>query len=135
MELSDERKIRYRAKIGYIIEKMDALPDDIAMLDDLGIDGILYRVQTSIEAGMDLAAMLVRDIGIEVKDDYDNIDTIEKKNIIEKELAEELKRLNGMRNAIVHKYDDLNTELVLENLESIKKILHRFIEQIEGELE
>ncbi len=48
MELSDERKIRYRAKIGYIIEKMDALPDDIAMLDDLGIDGILYRVQTSI---------------------------------------------------------------------------------------
>ncbi len=135
MELSDERINRYRAKIGYIIEKMDALPDDIAMLDDLGIDGILYRVQTSIEAGMDLVAMLVRDIGIEVKDDYDNIDTIEKKNIIKKELAEELKRLNGMRNAIVHKYGDLNIELILENLESIKEILHRFIEQIEGELE
>ncbi len=135
MELSDERKNRYRVKIGYIIEKMDALPDDTAILDDLGIDGILYRVQTSIEAAMDLAAMLVRDIGIEVKDDYDNIDTIEKKNIIEKELAEELKRLNGMRNVIVHKYDDLNTELVLENLESIKEILHRFIEQIEEELE
>lgn len=135
MELSEERKNRYRAKIGYIIEKMDALPDDTAILDDLGIDGILYRVQTSIEAAMDLAAMLVRDIGIEVKDDYENVDTINKKNIIEKELAEELKRLNGMRNAIVHKYGDLKTELILENIESIKEILHRFIEKIEGVLE
>jgi uncharacterized protein YutE (UPF0331/DUF86 family) len=109
MELNEERKSRYRSKIGYIIEKMDTIPDDTTMLDELGIDGILYRVQTSIEAAMDLVAMLVRDIGIEVKDDYDNIDSIEKKNIIRKEIAEELKRLNGMRNAIVHKYGDLDT--------------------------
>ncbi len=134
MELSDERKNRYRAKISYIIEKMDTLPDNTNILDELAIDGILYRVQTSIEAAMDLAAMLVRDIGIEVKDDYDNVDIIKKKNIIEKGLAEELKRLNGVRNAIVHKYGELNAELVLENLESIKEILHRFIEKIEGEL-
>lgn len=90
MELSNERKSRYRSKIGYIVEKMDTIPDDTTMLDELGIDGILYRAQTSIEAAMDLVAMLVRDIGIEVKDDYENIDTIEKKKIIGKEIAGEL---------------------------------------------
>lgn len=135
MELNDERKSRYRSKIGYIIEKMDTIPVDTTMLDGLGVDGILYRAQTSIEAAMDLVAMLVRDIGIEVKDDYDNIDTIGKKNIVQKGMAEELKKLNGMRNAIVHKYGDLDTEFIMENLERIKETLHRFIEQIEGEIE
>ncbi len=134
MEIGDERRNRYRARIGYIIEKMDALPDNIDILDDLGVDGILYRTQTSIEAAMDIVAMLVKDIGIEVKDDYDNIDTIVEKKLIGKDLEEELKRLNGMRNAIVHRYGDVNTEFILKNLERIKEILYRFIKEIEGEL-
>ena len=134
MELSDERKNRYNSRIGYIIEKMHTLPDNIAALDEIGIDGVLYRVQTSIDAAMDLAAMLVRDIGIDVGDDYENVDTLRKKKIIDAGLAEEIKRLNGMRNAIVHKYESVDTELVLQNLQSIKETLQRFIEAIESEI-
>ncbi len=134
MELSDERKNRYSSKIGYIIEKMYSLPDNPAELDELGIEGVLYRVHTSIEAAVDLAAMLVRDIGFDVGDDYDNIDILKEKKIIEAELAEELKRLNGLRNAIVHKYGSVDTKLILQSLESIKEILRRFIDIIEGEL-
>lgn len=134
MELSDERKNRYRSKIGYILEKMYSLPDNTTELDELGIEGVLYRVHTSIEAAMDLAAMLIRDIGIDVGDDYDNIDILKEKNIIGAELAEELKRLNGLRNAIVHKYGSVDTKLILQNLESIKEILRSFIDIIEGEL-
>ncbi len=134
MELSDERKNRYRSKIGYIIEKMYSLPDDTTELNELGIEGVLYRVHTSIEAAMDMAAMLVRDIGIDVGDDYDNIDILKEKKIIEAEPAEELKRLNGLRNAIVHKYGSVDTKLILQNLESIKEILRSFIDIVEGEL-
>ncbi|KCZ71808.1 hypothetical protein ANME2D_01863 [Candidatus Methanoperedens nitroreducens] len=134
MELNEDRKSRYHSKIGYILEKMYSLPDNTAVLDELEIDGVLYRVQTSIEAAMDLAAMLVRDIGIEVGDDYDNIETLKEKKVIGAELAEELKRLNGMRNAIVHKYGGVNTELILQNLEIIKETLQIFVEIIEGEL-
>jgi uncharacterized protein YutE (UPF0331/DUF86 family) len=135
MELIEERKNRYRSRIGYILEKMYSLPDNTAAIDELGIDGVLYRVHTSIEAAMDLAAMLVRDIGVEVGDDYDNIEILKEKKVIDAELAEELKRLNGMRNAIVHKYGNVNTELIFQSLERIKEILHRFVENIEGELE
>lgn len=100
MELNEERKNRYFSKCGYIIEKMDTIPDNVDDLDEIGLDGLLYRVQTSIDAAIDMTAMLVRDIGIDVCDDYENIDT----------------------------------ELILQNLENVKKQLHRFVNIVEGEL-
>lgn len=135
MKFDDERKQRYRSKTGYILEKMYALPDTASVVDDLVVDGILYRVQTSIDAAMDMAAMLVRDIGIDVSGDYNNIEILCKNEIIDINLADDLRKLNGMRNAIVHKYGGVDTQLVLQNLENIKEILRNFIEIIEGELE
>ncbi|NOR48537.1 MAG: DUF86 domain-containing protein [Methanosarcinaceae archaeon] len=134
MKFDEERKRRYRSKVGYILEKMYALPDTASVVDDLVVDGILYRVQTSIDAAMDMAAMLVRDIGIDVSEDYNNIEILCKNEIIDINLADDLKKLNGMRNAIVHKYGSVDTQLVLQNLENIKEILRNFIEIIEGEL-
>ena len=134
MKFDEERKRRYRSKVGYILEKMYALPDTASVVDDLVVDGILYRVQTSIDAAMDMAAMLVRDIGIDVSEDYNNIEILCKNEIIDINLADDLKKLNGMRNAIVHKYGSVDTQLVLHNLENIKVILRNFIDIIEGEL-
>lgn len=133
MKFDEERKQRYRSKIGYIVEKMYTLPDTALGMDDIVIDGILYRVQTSIDAAMDMVAMLVRDIGIDVSEDYDNIEILYKNEIFDINLADDLKKLNGMRNAIVHKYSSVDTQLVLQNLENIKVSLRNFIEIIEGE--
>ncbi len=135
MELDKERKNRYLSKMGYVLEKMYSLPEDTFALDELGIDGVLYRVQTSIDAAMDMAAMLVRDSGLDVGDDYENIDILKEKNVIDASLADELKRLNGMRNAIVHKYGNVDTELILRNLENFKVQLQKFVDIIEGELQ
>lgn len=74
------------------------------------------------------------EIGIDVGDDYENIDVLKEKGVIDAGLADELKRLNGMRNAIVHKYGNVDTELILQNLENVKEQLHRFIDAVEGEL-
>lgn len=133
MKFDEERKQRYRSKIGYIVEKMYTLPDTAFGIDDIVMDGILYRVQTSIDAAMDMVAMLVRDIGIDVSEDYDNIEILYKNEIFDINLADDLKKLNGMRNAIVHKYSSVDTQLVLQNLENIKVSLRNFIEIIEGE--
>jgi len=134
MDLNKERKERYFSKMGFILEKLYTLPDDIDSLEELEIDGVLYRVQTSIDAAMDLAAMMVRDIGIDVEDDYENIDILKDKTVIDPKLADELKKLNGMRNAIAHKYENLNIELILNNLDTVKEQLREFIDSIEGEL-
>lgn len=134
MELNKERKDRYLSKMGFILEKLYTLPDEIDSLEELEIDGVLYRVQTSIDAALDIAAMMVRDIGIDVEDDYENLEILKDKKVIDPKLADELKKLNGLRNAIAHKYENLNIELILNNLETVKEQLHEFIDSIEGEL-
>jgi uncharacterized protein YutE (UPF0331/DUF86 family) len=120
--------------MGFIIEKLYTLPDEIDSLEELEIDGVLYRVQTSIDAAQDIVAMMVRDIGIDVGDDYENIEILKDKKVIDPKLAVELKKLNGLRNAIAHKYENLDIELILNNLEIVKEQLREFIDSIEGEL-
>ena len=69
-----------------------------------------------------------------MKSTVENIDILRKNRVIDAKLAEDLKRLNGMRNAIVHKYGSVDTELVLQNLERVKQQLRRFVDTVEGEL-
>ena len=134
MELNKERKDRYLSKMGFILEKLYTLPAEIDSLEELEIDGVLYRVQTSIDATLDIVAMMVRDIGIDVGDDYENIEILNNEKVIDSKLADELKKLNGLRNAITHKYENLNIELTLNNLETVKEQLREFIDSIEGKL-
>jgi len=134
MELDNERKDRYLSKMGFIIEKLYTLPDEIDSLEELEIDGVLYRVQTSIDAALDIVAMMVKDIGIDVDDDYENIEILVDKKVIDPKLGDEIKKLNGLRNAIAHKYENLDIELILNNLEIVKEQLREFIDSIEGEL-
>ncbi|MEA1906165.1 MAG: DUF86 domain-containing protein [Euryarchaeota archaeon] len=131
--MDGKRAGQYRSKIGYIIDKMHTIPEDVGTMDDLSIDGVLYRVQTSIDAAVDMVAMLVHDMGISVGDDYENIDHLLAKNVINRELAQNIKKLNGMRNAVVHRYGAVDVELIFENIEEIKRILYEFIEIIEVE--
>ncbi|MBW6470975.1 MAG: DUF86 domain-containing protein [Methanosarcinaceae archaeon] len=132
--MKEERLKQYQSKIGYIIEKIYDIPEDTDSFDDLTLDGILYRVQTSIESAVDMAAMLVHDMGFDVSDDYKNIDVLSQKLDVNPNIAHNLKNLNGMRNAIVHHYGKVNMDLILENIEEIKEILSEFIDIIEDKL-
>lgn len=133
--MKEERLNQYRSKIGYIVEKIYDIPEDTDSFDDLTLDGVLYRVQTSIEAAVDMAAMLVHDMGLDVSDDYKNIDVLVQKLEVNPNIAHNLKNLNGMRNAIVHHYGKVNMDLILENIEEIKEMLSEFIDIIEDKLD
>ena len=52
--------------------------------------------------------MKVKDIGRVVEDDYANIEKLLEEGIINQKEADLLKRFNGVRNAVVHKYDKLD---------------------------
>lgn len=127
--MDDLRIKRYRDKINHIIDYIEDLP--IHPRNELEKRGIFYSLQTSIEAMVDLVAMLIKDLGIQVKDDDTNISEIIKVRKIQSELGEKLKKANGMRNIIVHRYNDFEEQIILNSVEEIKNLLYQWIKIVE----
>ncbi|MHA1104233.1 MAG: DUF86 domain-containing protein [Promethearchaeota archaeon] len=132
----DELRIkRYRDKINFIINYIKDLPFDPK--SELEKRGIFYSLQTSIESTMDLIAMLIKDLGIQVKDDSTNISEIVKLRKLNPELGDKLKKANGLRNIIVHRYNEVDEHIILKSVKEVKDLLFHWIdilEEILGEL-
>lgn len=126
----DELRIkRYKDKINYIIDNIKDLPTEPK--NELEKRGIFYSLQTSIESTIDLIAMLVKDIGIPVKDDASNIDDIIKKRKLDPELGEKLNKANGMRNILANRYNEIDEQIILNSVKDVKDVLLKWLDVIE----
>jgi uncharacterized protein YutE (UPF0331/DUF86 family) len=56
--------------------------------------------------------MMVKDLGLEVGDAHSNIESLESAKAIERGTADFLRKLNGLRNAIVHKYNKFDEDII-----------------------
>ena len=127
--MDELRSKRYRDKIQHIFNYIQELP--LEPKNELEKRGIFYSLQTSIEAMVDLIAILGKDLGIQVKDDNINISEIVKVRNLDFELGKKLKKANGLRNIIVHRYNEIDEQIILESVEEVKTLLLRWIEIIE----
>lgn len=109
------------------------LPPNLS--DQYQFEALLHRLHTSIEAIMSILAMLVKDLGFNVGDDYFNIKKLESAGIIKIEMADFLRKLNGLRNAIVHKYNKFDGSIVREDLDEVLSGVFDFLEVIENVLQ
>lgn len=126
----DELRIkRYRDKINFIVNYIKDLPFDPK--NELEKRGIFYSLQTSIESTMDLIAMLIKDLGIQVKDDSTNISEIVKLRKLNPELGDKLKKANGLRNIIVHRYNEVDEHIILKSVKEVKDLLFHWIDILE----
>lgn len=80
--------------------------------DDVTKRTMLYSLQVCVGTAMDIAAMKIKDSGMVVEDDYSNIGKLVENEIITLGEGETLKKFNGMKNAIVHKYDRLDLKII-----------------------
>ncbi len=129
-----ERKNAYQRKISVVSDCLGRIPENPEQASRLEMDGILHNVQVMIDACMDLAAMLVKDQGHEVSDDYDNLEKLGETGFLSPQLAATMGRLNGMRNAIVHRYNSFEEEVLLRGLDTIQSAVLEFAEAMEGML-
>lgn len=125
-----KRKDQYKRKLEFIIDKLSLLPENVEE-NIFYIDALFYRLQVSIDAAMDIVAMLCKDLGITVKDDYSNIDELEDLDLFKKELLRNLRRLNGVRNVLVHRYNKIDEEQIIKEKENFVKILKEFAKLVE----
>ncbi len=124
------RKIRYKEKIELIRERIEVF--DREPQNKIEKWGLYYAIQTSIESVFDLIAMLIKDIGIVVKNDEDNVEKIIKEKNLDKELGKRLKNAKGMRNIIVHQYNGINEDIIFESLPELKNLIEQWIDIIKG---
>lgn len=92
---------------------------------------IYHAFQIISEVTADLIAMVVKDINIIPKNDYTNIDVLIEHDVISNDLAIILKKINGLRNQIVHNYNNINEGTVYKEIKDYNSALQQFNEVIE----
>ena len=125
-----KRRDQYNRKLEFIVDKVTILPENTNENVFL-MDALFYRLQVSIDAAMDIVAMLSKDLGITVKDDYSNIDELENLNIFPSDLLNEMRRLNGLRNVLVHRYNKIEEDLIITEKDHFVEVLKEFIKIVE----
>lgn len=83
------------------------------------------------ESGMDILAMMLKDLGELPKDDYSNIDTLQQKKLLATDMAETLKEANGLRNRVIHHYNGTSEKIAYESMIEILPKLEEFTEVVE----
>lgn len=125
-----KRKDQYSRKFEFIIDKISLLPDNIEE-NIFYVDALFYRLHVSVDAAMDIVAMLCKDLGITVKDDYSNIDELEGLDLFQKKLLRNLRRLNGVRNVLVHRYNKIEEVQIIREKDNFVNILKEFVKRVE----
>lgn len=128
------RKKRY-------LEKLETFENELEFIKTHSMDSeatkraCLYSLQVCVDVALDVVAMAASDLGLVVEDDYTNVKKLEKEGALNEEDGDLVRRFNGLRNAIVHKYNGLDLEHVQEGLNEINKlygILDKLVEVVES---
>lgn len=127
--MDKEREIRYKEKLVFVSDKIESIPENPET--SIEKDATFYRVQVAIEIAADLVAMIVKDLGKTVGDDYHNLEILQEEKIIDKKLSDELKKLNGLRNVLVHKYNKIEERLIFDDMDNIIRIISKFLDVVE----
>ena len=75
----------------------------------------------SVECVIDVCSLMVKGLRLGLPSgEEDLFERLERKKIISGRMKEKLKLMRGFRNVLVHRYGEVDDELVFENLKSIE---------------
>ncbi len=131
------RRKRYLEKLEVFEEEMEfieAKAKTLVVEDDVTKRALLYALEVCVDVVLDVVAMATKDLGLAVEDDYTNVEKLEKEKVLTKKESELIRRFNGLRNAVVHKYNQLDLDAVRRGLNKIKvlyEVLDKLVEVVE----
>ncbi len=129
------RTQRYYEKLEEFEREYDFIKEHRQDLENSTTErAIFYSLRVCVESSMDIVAMITKDLGITVEDDYTNIKRLEEKNHLTEKEANHLRNFNGLRNAIVHKYNNIKKNKIKKGINQMKElynVITRLIKQYE----
>lgn len=118
-------KKRIMSKISELESYLEELGDHIPKgyedyMDDRDIRRICERLlQISVECVIDISSMLARGLKLgPPSDENDLFNKLKRNKTISNKLAEILKKMKGFRNILVHRYAEVDDELVFQFLKN-----------------
>lgn len=134
--ISESRYKRYLERIAHGKSRMELLerkfsspPKNIDEVDFLLIVQKAY--QEVVEVSTDVLSMMLKDSLLPPMDNYSNIDAAEKHHLISEESAHVLREANGLRNRIVHIYNDIDYDQLVLSIKRTLSLLKKYLEAIE----
>jgi len=131
------RRKRYLEKLEAFEEEMEfieAKAKTLVVEDDVTKRALLYALEVCVDVVLDVVAMATKDLGLTVEDDYTNVEKLEKEKVLTKKESELIRRFNGLRNAVVHKYNQLDLDAVRRGLNKIE-VLYEVLDKLVGAME
>lgn len=133
--MDEERISRYRDKISIVDKRRDDISSWIQERDEKSTLAVYKAYQEMIEAFTDLFAMMLKDMGEVVEDDYTNIERLREKRLLDREQEGLMKESNGLRNRLVHEYNGLEKKIALESIKRTNSKVVDILEVVKGWLE
>lgn len=125
-----KREQRYFQKIAELEDKIEFIQEHLSEEEEFLSNRILRKAiykefQEMVEIIADLSAMVVRDKGKVVEDDYSNLERMTK--ILGSEsLLEDLKEANGLRNILVHEYNGVVDKQAYNSIKNLLTSIEKF---------
>ena len=114
------------------IRRYYAMDSDVSFEEDyLKQDAIAINIQRACEQAIDLAnyTIKVRKLGLP-KESRESFKLLAEERIISQGLAERLAKMIGFRNVLVHEYQSLDLQLMVDVIENHLDVLVRFTDEI-----
>ena len=132
IDMDELRLKRYREKINYIVESIPFISTQFTK--EIEKRGLYYSIQTSIESIIDIIAMLMKDYGLIVKSDLENVRMFVNYKKLDNEVGERLIKANGLRNILVHRYNGSDDTIVFDSIKEIIDITEIWLDIVERSL-
>ncbi len=133
--LPENRMKRYMQKILHGRNRIELVEvwqqEKISEHETKSLLAIEKAAQEVIEVATDLMAMMLKDTSIPPTDDYTNISRILELGLITKEVGAILKEANGLRNRLIHVYNDVDIDILLESIKRVLPGITEFLNVVE----
>jgi uncharacterized protein YutE (UPF0331/DUF86 family) len=125
------KRLAHLEEVTAKLEKEKPLTIEDLSSSDMLSDATLYRIQTGIEAIVDIGGHILAEIYKKHPDTYkDTLKELSKEGIVSKDLIEENMTMVDFRNILVHHYVDLDPEKALVNIHKAPGAFRQFAEEI-----
>jgi len=133
-----EKLENFKEYSNYLYQLQKEVKNEKAFLADFHLFGNTERyLQLSIQAVIDVAHLIIIDLGLKrPEDNYEAISILFDNKIISEGLSEKLTKMIGLRNILVHEYGKIDRKIIykilqegLKDLEDFKKQIIKFLKK------